>query len=606
MSVTHNSVDTTPEREARMRELQFLMTRLLYFGDQNASSTLNNKLAVLRLVARFAEERSCSVRDVFTHTELLDTLGACLPDQAVSIWMTWLVFLSQLDYEVLGFNLKTPKRWKDLERRARQYRANSRQHAPLPTRIYSKFINNLNDELDFTQRYKPQLLALLKEAIIVHRSAKATETADGIHIGPSLIKNYNLAPYLERCGYSSDKHILRSLSGVISDIFRVCKLQIHLFSGMRSSEARHLPYHCMVTERGFNGRKHSLIEGITTKLNKGQRLRTKWVTTEQEGFRAILLAQEFAAVIYEAHCKKPSELDDQKDKYPLFPSGDYLPWMQCRFDLNGRMAAAKLDISRADDSLMLRLCPQIEEEDILELEQIDPFRAWREEPEFEIGKRWPLCTHQLRRSLAIYANVSGFVRLSSLRRQLQHLSREMTLYYQRGSTFCKNFTAENLSGFKKHVAVEWQNGAEEAEMLAFVRDVLNCSEPMFGGAGVFYERQRERGEVMSRDEITKQMKAGLLSYREGPLGGCTRPGVCETQKGLNLINTICATQGCKHLIGKHSKVVQTIRLKRAAMIHITPGSITEAMEREELAALERIEREWRPEEESGESKDKDA
>ena len=101
---------------------------------------------------------------------------------------------------------------------------------------------------------------------------------------------------------------------------------------------------------------------------------------------------------------------------------------------------------------------------------------------------------------------------------------------------------------------------------------------------------------MAREEVATQMKAGLLAYREGPLGGCTRPGVCETRKGLNLIDTVCATDGCKHLIGKHSKIVQTIRLKRAAMAHITPGSVTAAMEREELEALERVEREWRPQE----------
>ena len=240
------------------------------------------------------------------------------------------------------------------------------------------------------------------------------------------------------------------------------------------------------------------------------------------------------------------------------------------------------------------MCPVIEEEDIAELEEIDHLRAWREEPEFAIGRRWPLTTHQLRRSLAVYANSSGLVRLSSLRRQLQHITREMTLYYGRGSTFCKNFIEDDLKGYKKHVAVEWQGGAEEAEMLAFVRDVLHSKEHMFGGAGNYYERQRERGEVMSREEVDRQMKAGLLAYREGPLGGCTRPGVCETRKGLNLIDTVCATDGCKHLIGKHFKIVHTIRLKRAAMAHITSGSITQAMEREELEVLERIEREWRP------------
>jgi hypothetical protein len=292
----------------------------------------------------------------------------------------------------------------------------------------------------------------------------------------------------------------------------------------------------------------------------------------------------------------PSEADDLKDEHPLFPSVNYLPWMARQVLPEGRIAAFKGYLGGASASHLSRLCPAIEKEDIAELEEIDPFRAWREEPEFAIGRSWPLTTHQLRRSLAVYATASGLVRLSSLRRQLQHITREMALYYGRGSTFCKNFIEDDPEGYKKHVAVEWQDGAEEAEMLAFVRDVLYSKEQMFGGAGAYYEHLRERGEVMTREVVAKQMKAGLLAYRDGPLGGCTRPGVCETRKGLNLIDTVCATDGCKHLIGKHSKIVQTIRLKCAAMAHITPGSVTEAMEREELEALERVERQWRSKE----------
>lgn len=592
--VNVSMADTTDEREVRMRELQFLMTRQIYYGDENAPNTLRNKLIVLRKLARFAEARGCMVRDVLTQTALLDAFGASLPNQTMADWITWLTFLRQLDPQTqLGFTLATPMHWKDVERRAKEYRDNVRQFAPLPTRIYGKLINNLSAELDDIEAHKNRLLAALQEAATLHRQAKATETLHGIRMGRSLIEKHNLAAYLERRGYSSNQ--MRSLGSAIREIFQVCKLQIHVFSGMRDAEARHLPYHCMALEKGFHGRKHYLIAGSTTKFNKGRRQRTKWVTTERDGFRAIQLAQDFAVALYDVFGVTPSDVDDLKDNYPLFPSTSYLPWMrQCDLPA-GRIAAGgtKLSHKGVVDSLLSRLCPLIEEEDIAELEEIDPFRTWREEPEFAVGQRWPLTTHQLRRSLAVYANASGLVRLSSLRRQLQHITREMALYYGRGSTFCKNFTADDPAGYKKHVAVEWQDGAEEAEMLAFVRDVLNSTEPMFGGAGTFYQRQRQRGEVMSREAVAKQMKAGLLAYREGPLGGCTRPGVCETRKGLNLIDTVCATEGCKHLIGKHSKIVQTIRLKRAAMANITPCSITEAMEREELDALERVEREWR-------------
>lgn len=98
---------------------------------------------------------------------------------------------------------------------------------------------------------------------------------------------------------------------------------------------------------------------------------------------------------------------------------------------------------------------------------------------------------------------------------------------------------------------------------------------------------------MSREEVTTQVKAGLLAYKGGPLGGCTNPNPCDSTKGLNLIDTVCATDNCKHLVGKHSTIVQTIKFMRASMAHIAPDSITYAMEQEELASLERVELEWR-------------
>ena len=588
--------DITAERLARMRELQFLMTRQIYYGNDNSPTTLYGKLAILRYLARFAEAQSCSVRDVLTETAKLDAFGEDLPNSSMEPWGSWVTFLRQLDSKTqLGFSIASAKRWKDVQRRAKEYGDSRRQFAPLPTRIYAALINNLSAELDVVEENKAQLLAALREAITEYRQAKAIQTTRDITIRTDLIKKHNLAAYFARRGYNV-KFSLRRLANAVGEIFQLCKLSIHLFSGMRDSEARHLPYHCTFIEKGLHGRNHHLIVGSTTKFNRGRRLRTKWVTTECEGFRAIGLAQDFADVIYDVLGVTPSEVDDLKDGYPLFPSNDYLPWLQRHALQERRIKTTGKGIPHFDDSLLSRLCPYIEEEDVGELEEIDPFRAWREEPQFAVGERWPLTTHQLRRSLAVYANASGVVRLSSLRRQLQHLTREMAMYYGRGSTFCKNFIADDPDGYKKHIAVDWQEGVEEAEMLAFVRDVLNSTEPMFGAAGTFYARQRERGEVMSREDVSKQMKAGLLAYREGPLGGCTRPGVCEIRKGFNLIDTVCATDGCRHLIGKHSKIVQTIRLKRAAMTHMTPGSITEAMEREELEALEHVEREWRPHE----------
>lgn len=585
-------LEVSTEREARIHELQYLMTRQIYYGTENAPSTLQEKLRMLHYLARFAEARSCTVQNVLMQSPLLDAFGASLPDFMARGWRAWINLLRSLDPATqLGFSLAEPRRWKDLEHRAKNERDNWRQHAPLPIRIYAELINNLSTELDDIEAHAPQLLAALRESLVEHAKIKAIQGQS--NIGLALIEKHGLTDYFARRDFNFKRKALQALSGAITEIFQLCKLQIHVFSGMRADEVRMLPYYCMVTKKGRHGRVHSLIAGITTKLNKGRRLRTHWVTTNSEGFRAIRLAQRFASVVYESLEIIPSKVDAYKDEFPLFPATGYLPWDRREKVPQERIQTAKMVLSHAKESLHLRLFPIIEEEDIKELEDIDPFRAWHTEPEFAIGKRWPLTTHQLRRSLAVYANASGLVRLSSLRRQLQHITREMSLYYGRGSAFCKNFIANDPDGYKDHVAPDWQDGEDEAMMLAFTREVLNSKEPMFGGAGNFYQRQKERGEVMSREEVAKQMKAGLLSYRPGPLGGCTSLGGCDKRKGLALIDISCATEGCKNLIGKHSKIIRVIQLKRTALANITQGSIESEMEREEIEALERVQREWR-------------
>jgi hypothetical protein len=77
------------------------------------------------------------------------------------------------------------------------------------------------------------------------------------------------------------------------------------------------------------------------------------------------------------------------------------------------------------DRLRQRTFPTITQEDIVELKLIDPHRAWEAEPDFAVGAGWPFTRHQLRRTLALYAQRSGLVSLPSLKRQLQHITQEM-------------------------------------------------------------------------------------------------------------------------------------------------------------------------------------
>jgi hypothetical protein len=585
----------TERRLALIRELQYLMVLRVYHSEQLLSfGTLKGELSALRNFAIFAEENGSSLRGLLEKPLLLDAyIGKATDSQCLDV-VRWLNFLRQLDpVSQLGFKLVEPKKWAALKKRSNDYIKKRRQTAPLPTRIYLELINALSRELDDIEAHRDRLLAALREGLVLHRDYRASGSKWGSGFGRELIAAYGLGDFLSRRDFEES---LRGLTSALANIQRICKLQVHTFSGMRDEEAEYLPYHCMESVKAGHGRTHCLISGITTKLAGARRKRTRWVTTEAQGFRALRLAQAFADVIYESIGVKPRTAEIAKDDFPLFVAVGYLPWsnakkrpVETRFMPNQSLALLWMS-----NSLKTALCPIIQAQDLEELEAIEPFRDWNNEPEFAIGKRWNIKSHQLRRSLALYANASGLVRTSSLKRQLQHLTREMAEYYGRGSVFAKNFLSHDPREYRKHICRDWQDTEQEAQALAFTRDVLNSDEPLYGPGGAFYELKKQRGEVMSRQEVKEQIRRGRLSYKAHPLGGCTHVGVCDKQKGLRLTSGICISESCRSLIGKHSSILKIIPIQRGIVANLDPNSIAYQMEKEELDILEVAEVHWQP------------
>lgn len=595
--------DINAPRLALIREMQYLMVLRVYHSKYLLGyRSLFRALFALGKFARFAQEKRCSIRNVLEQRALLDTYITNVPASHCSNVVRWLNFLrNDVTSDHIGFEVAVPKKWGELRKRANDYMNSRSQTSPLPTRIYSGLINALFSELDDVEAHQDRLLAALRDAIVLHREhkekqAKAAKSRErGPSFGPELIAKYELAEFLTRKGFGAD---LPGLASAVTSIQRVCKLQVHTFSGMRDEEAEHLPYHCMETIKTGHGRSHSLFVGVTTKLAGARYRRTRWVTTEAQGFRAAQLAQSFAAVIYECLGVTPSTAEKTKDDFPLFVAISYLPWVVRAGD---RPTASRYAPSQSlgpfalSDVLKTVLFPVIEAEDLAELVEIDAFRDWASEPGMAIGQPWPLKSHQLRRSLALYANASGLVKTSSLKRQLQHITREMAEYYGRGSEFAKDFFEDDPQGYKKHICVEWQDSEQEAEYLAFTRDVLNSDEPLCGPGGLFYDLKKQRGEVISAKEVRTQLKMGRMTYKEMPLGGCTNPGTCEKQKGLRLTSGICISEKCKSLIGKHSRIIKIIPLQRQIVARLQPGSIVFDMEKEELDILVEAEVTWRAE-----------
>lgn len=578
-----------------VRELQRLMFLRIYNSERILGfKSLNSDLSALKYIARFAEDRDCSIRDVFERTTLLDAYINTVPLSRCKDILRWLTFLGSLDpVNVLGFELAKAKKMKDLLKRVKEYEDSQLQTAPIPTRIYLQVINALGSELDDIEIHQEKLLAALREALILRAAHIKKYKSKSPDFGPDLIKKHGLETFLLHRGLKVN---LSGLAGAVTSIMRTCKLQIHTFSGMRDEEAEHLPFHCMESVKAGHGRSHSLIVGFTTKLAGSRRMRARWVTTAAQGFRAIRIAQSFASLVYDFIGVTPSTKEDKKDNFPLFVSPSYLPWIAAKHsDSNtAYKPAATLHVLSHSRYLKAALSPIIEKEDLDELDAIDSFRDWSNEPDFAIGQPWPLRSHQLRRSLALYGNASGLVQNSSLRRQLQHLTREMTEFYGRGSVFAKNFLADDAEVFKLHICSDWQDSEQEAQCLAFTRDVLNSDEPLNAPSGLVFEMQKKRGEVISQEELKTQLKMGRMSYKAHPLGGCTHVGACDKQKGLRLTSGICVSENCKSLIGKHSSILKIIPIQQGFVNSLDPDSIAFAMENEELDILIAAEIKWNP------------
>lgn len=572
------------------RWLLFLMlTR--HFHNEASYSTLDNLVGTLRTLAAFCEERSLGFSELLADENCLVQLldGGLTGSNIINLRQLINVLLKlgekQTGYRVPGNNLINL-----LKSRIESFKETSKQHPPIPTRIYSFILAALSNELDGFERVAPRYLSLLRVCVANPLMGKsksgqwATKKRMGLDSNeelpsfPALLERYELTSYFNERGLGLDRKGL--VSGLV-DIQMAAKLLIQAYSGMRSEEAQYLPYNCLESVVS-SGIQHFVVHGRTTKLSHGRAKRVRWVTS-REGHKAIRVAQLIADVIYEMNEVDLKGIASYGDGFPLFLSMRYLPSAQ------GRPVAAADSIYMPTVlnfpkfvSLRDRLATAITEDDLRELEQIDPHRAWSFEDNFRVGHPWVLTSHQLRRSLALYAQRSGLVSLPSLRRQLQHVTEEMSRYYARGSAFAKDFIGKD----KKHFGHDWQDAQPVSAALSYMMNVLLSDEVLFGGHANWVDH-RQRGldgvVIVDREVTLQRFKKGELAYRETFLGGCTNPDGCE-QVAIKWLDVDCLA-GCRNLVGRLPKLERVISAQAQLVERLEPASAEYRAEKADLVVL---------------------
>lgn len=447
-----------------------------------------------------------------------------------------------------------------------------KQTPVIPTRIFSKVISYLMEEINVCEGVVDSLVEVLKEL----RGKKPSSTEEWKCLRRMskadfsiILDRFGLSDFYFSRGYS----ISRNTFYILTEMLFVCKCVIHIFSGMRDSEVNYLPYDCL---RSYvdGGLRHYMIHGFTTKRSGGKPRESRWVTST-EGVKAIRLAQKISEGIYSCIGMDVNKTSGCR----LFVTPGVV-----RFWSKGGDEARVVDFDISRFTRMVeKMSLTIEQVDCDELMRVDPFRNWGESG-IVVGGCWKLKTHQFRRSLALYASRSGLVSITSLRRQLQHITEEMTRYYSDGSFFARNM----LEYDRDHFSVDYIETLPEGEALSFFENVLSSEERLFGGAGSWIElhsSSRNNVTFESRSETIRKFIKGLLSYKDTPVGGCMKHGDCQQRSFGRWIYCLAH---CSDSVVNLKKLARLIEVQRSFVSDLADGTVYRRTEKFVLEEYERL------------------
>jgi hypothetical protein len=582
--------EQNPARSELLDEIRWLIFLVIYTAPVPlADQTIRRYSALLRIAARQAELKAVGVMDMICDPHDFPTLvGISHAKTARAL----IALLHKLGPTVSGYNIRASETIKSMQKLIKQYSASLKQTVPIPTRIYSLLLGRMAEELNSVEPHFENILALLRDycsdpAIglsLQHQRAigrtpgKITprNTYKDAVTFPDLLRRHGLDQFWADRNFRPDG---KQLSTFLTRVQHIASLTVQAFTGMRGEEVDTLPYFCLKEQKRYgDDRVHYIVRGKVTK-DGGDSRRVQWVTS-RSGRAAIILAQRLASTIYDILGMKLT---------PKNTEANFHLFVRVTSVLICTVAPKPIEVDMSSNEVARDfLGIPIEESDIIELELIDTSRAWRQEPGFQVGQPWPMRRHQLRRSLALYAQKSGLVSLPALKRQLQHITEEMTLYYCAGSPFAKNFIGDGH--IEKHFGHEWQEVQPVSMGLSYIKNVLMGFDDKFGPLALWlHQHGRADGAeiLIDRDMTMKAMKKGQLSYRPTPIGGCSKTSRCETLP-ISTLHTECMASLCKHMIGSVATVERLIDAKSAQVDKLKSGapmSFEYKVENAELEAL---------------------
>ena len=551
-----------------------LLKRIAQFSisEEATVKSLFNTKGGVRLVKLFQDEVPYSA-------ETLATISECLK------------FMSLQGEFEHGYKSLSRGTLSQLNKITRAYTQGIKQSPVVPSRILKTIYIDTISEYECLQPVLNELIKMQSEIelhpmIGIASSSQKTRCQDFCGTSFGLLDvtyptNYDLGgkyplarDYLNN-HFSSDKNTLQvdefefdvkydrsAVLHAINYIQRVCQDMIILFTGMRSIEARLLPYFGS-KETIVDGVKYWLIYGFAAKKRTDTPPFEMWVTNEY-GYKAFQTAKRIADLHYRRNQRAPVE---------TIPDGEFTPELSPLFLRDGgeidKRNYSNLKTPALKNSYLMT------QEDMDELKMIDPHRSWDGDPDYVVGNPFPFELRLVRRSVAFFASASG-VRVVDLKNQLHHLFDSQTFYYCSGSgranPFLKN--RDSFASFFNQVK-------HEAEAFSFITEVINFDGKLLGVSAEYAERNdwyhtTIRGE--ERSETIMRIKRGEFAYTQTHVGGCKTVTPCK----LRALGSLTACLSCKDAVIKPVKLTNAIKDQAQLVDGLNPDRLEFRTEIEEL------------------------
>lgn len=358
------------------QELRCLFYSILYHSKKSITvGTVRSHVIDLRRIAKLSLAANCTIAESSSSKLFLFELKKSLSTNTrTSIQGICTVYINLLEIQnrhpYLGLSF-TSEPLRLLQEMISFIPKSSNQVPIIPSKIYSKLINKIQNTLaeflDVSDSIQ-QLFEIrtLKDASF-GLSHVTSRVLGNLHQNSKIFADALVELSIDKYCVRNNIYDNGNLYAHLSQIQLACKWYIHIYSGMRDTEARTLPYDTLEVITSLDGQTY-ILNGYTSKLTGEGAIQSYWITSIEVKV-AIKCAKVIADIIY---MRNGISLSDHA-QLPLFPA--------FKFQISMAHPGYGLPIAKLASDLSAVLLKyfdvRIEEEDIEELENFDGFRDWR-------------------------------------------------------------------------------------------------------------------------------------------------------------------------------------------------------------------------------------